>query len=370
MLEINRQSIGFYFVSTLLLAILGNQSSAEPLGGQVSMGSAAIDQSQTNITDVFQNTDRAVIDWESFNLSQDELLRFNQPSANSIIVNRDLSGAISSIQGELQANGQVFILNPAGVLFGQNALVDVAGLVVSDLDLAGSNFWDGDLTLEDTDYSSGGVKNYGIIRSSGGIALIGQQVINDGQITTQTGDAQLLSASEVSVFINDSGINFELTAPVMSLLSGSDYLVENTANGVVASMDGGDVVYSTQYVAGLVPDRSVNQFGADSVLGVTNQAGDIFVVDSAVESLVATSVDDVISGDNTQGVENNVEDLSVVVVSAESGDAYFAKFRKTNIDELMPDCGKESERENENENCSREKAVKEYLGKLLVDGAL
>jgi filamentous hemagglutinin family protein len=68
---------------------------------------------------VDQSTQNVSIDWQTFNIEANESVRFNQPSVNSIALNRVLGQDPSQILGNLPANGQVFILNPNGVLFGK-----------------------------------------------------------------------------------------------------------------------------------------------------------------------------------------------------------------------------------------------------------
>ena len=80
-----------------------------------------------------QATDQAILNWQTFNIGASASVNFIQPSASSIALNRVLGSDPSAIYGQLTANGQVFLVNPSGVLFGPGARVDVAGLVASTL---------------------------------------------------------------------------------------------------------------------------------------------------------------------------------------------------------------------------------------------
>src|SRR5499427_10547493 len=115
---------------------------AGPTGEQVVAGQASVSRSGTN-TLVTQGTDRAAINWQNFDIGSDESVRFAQPSASSIALNRVLGQNPTEIFGSLTANGQIFILNPNGVLFGKGAQVDVAGLVASTLNLSNEDFMSG-----------------------------------------------------------------------------------------------------------------------------------------------------------------------------------------------------------------------------------
>src|SRR5690606_36957885 len=77
--------------------------------------------------------DRLGIDWQSFSIGHGETVTFVQPGDWAVAVNRVTGHNPSEIFGNLSANGQVFLLNPHGVLFAESAQVDVAALVASSL---------------------------------------------------------------------------------------------------------------------------------------------------------------------------------------------------------------------------------------------
>jgi filamentous hemagglutinin family protein len=105
---------------------------AGPTGGSVVAGSAGIQQSGTT-TNINQSSNNAVINWQGFSIGSNETVNFNQPSASSATLNRVIGNETSVINGALNANGNVFIVNPSGVLFGKGAAVNVGGLVASTL---------------------------------------------------------------------------------------------------------------------------------------------------------------------------------------------------------------------------------------------
>lgn len=100
---------------------------ALPTGGQVVAGTAAISQAGSAMT-INQHTDKMIANWNTFNIGQNASVAFQQPGASSVALNRILDQNPSQIFGSLSANGQVFLLNPAGVYFGPTAQVDVGGL--------------------------------------------------------------------------------------------------------------------------------------------------------------------------------------------------------------------------------------------------
>ena len=101
---------------------------AAPGGGKVIAGVASITQSG-NTTDIEQSSQNLSINWQSFNVASQESVNFLQPSASAIAVNRILGNNGSQILGHLNANGQVFLINPNGIVFGKGAEINVGGLV-------------------------------------------------------------------------------------------------------------------------------------------------------------------------------------------------------------------------------------------------
>jgi filamentous hemagglutinin family protein len=92
-------------------------SLANPTGGQVAAGQAAITAAGPNLT-VTQSTGRVVIDWSTFNIAPNENVLFRQPSGSSIALNRIHDANPSQIDGSLTANGQVWLINANGIMFG------------------------------------------------------------------------------------------------------------------------------------------------------------------------------------------------------------------------------------------------------------
>ncbi len=80
---------------------------------------------------IIQESPKAIINWEKFNIGIGETTEFRQPSNRAIVLNRVTGQNASLIQGALKANGQVWLINPSGILFGPSAKVDVAGLLAT-----------------------------------------------------------------------------------------------------------------------------------------------------------------------------------------------------------------------------------------------
>jgi filamentous hemagglutinin family protein len=192
---------------SLLSASLGMTGLAHaanaPTGGQVVGGSGQILQS-ANTTTIRQNSQSLSLNWQSFDIGADQTVNFVQPGASSVAVNRVLGNTASEIFGHLNANGQVWLINPNGVLFGQGAQVNVGGIVASTLDIDEGTAGSGTVRLAGD--GKGKVVNQGSINAASGgyVALIGNQVSNQGSIRAQLGTVALGGGSAVTLTFSDN----------------------------------------------------------------------------------------------------------------------------------------------------------------------
>ncbi len=234
---------------TLASFLLWNMAVATPEGGSVAQGSAAISQSGSSTT-VNQTSQNAVINWNSFNTASHEAVTFNQPNASAVALNRINNGLPTQFAGQLNANGNVWILNPAGVLFTSTAKVDVAGLLATTHAITDQNFMSGNYRFDLVPGSeSASIINNGLIsaKDSGIIALVAPHVQNNGLIQVNLGKVSLSSgASYVLDMYGDSLINFGSNAPINNgsvsnagqiiANGGKVYMTANYASGVLDNM--------------------------------------------------------------------------------------------------------------------------------------
>ena len=163
-----------------------NPINALPTGGQVVAGQVAISQTSnaTSATmNVNQASQRAIVNWDSFNVGKNAQVNFNQPNQNAVILNRVTGASSSVIDGAIKANGQVILVNQNGVTFGKGSQVDAAGVTASTLDIANKDFMDGKSTYKGN--GQGAILNEGKIttNSDGGyIALLAPEVRNQGYL--------------------------------------------------------------------------------------------------------------------------------------------------------------------------------------------
>jgi filamentous hemagglutinin family protein len=181
------------------LAIVPPASDALPSGGSVPTGYGSVGEFDYSITgelhvrDVAEHT---VINWDSFDIGSDALTQFHQFGADPTVLNRITSGDPTGIFGSLQANGRVFIVNPAGVVFGAGSTVNVTQLIASSLDISNDDFLNGRYEFFAGEGDAGAIVNNGTINAVEGAALIGGRVLNTGTITTDSGGFVVMAAGD------------------------------------------------------------------------------------------------------------------------------------------------------------------------------
>ncbi len=254
---------------------------AAPSGGEVTAGSGAITQAGSAVT-IDQSSARLAINWQSFDIASHESVTFNQPSSQAIALNRILGQDPSTILGNLSANGQVFLLNPNGVLFGAGAQVDVGGIVASTLALSNDDFLAGRYTFAG-DSSSAGVVNRGTVEATQGgyVAFIGPTVSNEGVIRANGGTVALGAGSQVTLSLADNQlVGFSVDKAALGALAENRQLIQ---------ADGGTVILSAQAKDALV-SSVVNNDGVIEAHSVSNRDGVIRLEggDAGVVSVAGT----------------------------------------------------------------------------------
>jgi len=247
---------------------------AAPTGGQVVSGDATISQtgnSGQSTTTINQTSQLAKLQWQSFNVGSGETVNFVQPSSTALAVNRILDTQGSQIMGRLNANGQVWLINPNGVLFGKGAQVNVGGLVASTLDVQGA----GSTTPVFSGNSSASVENQGSLQSAQGgyVALIGHNVNNQGSIQTPGGSAVVGAGSTVRLQMSDNRL---LAVEVQQ-----NQLDALAANAGLIQADGGQVLMSAGARDSLLAS-AVNNSGIVQARTIGTQAGKIILLGGMV----------------------------------------------------------------------------------------
>ncbi|MBS7809699.1 beta strand repeat-containing protein [Roseococcus pinisoli] len=227
---------------------------ARPQGGQVVAGSATIG-GDAGRTVIQQSTDRAAINWQSFDVGRNQAVQFQQPSSTSVTLNRVITPNPSQIAGQITANGQIAIVNQSGVVFHQGSTVNAAGLVVSTANITNEAFMRGGrMNFDQPGRPDARIETNGTItvREAGLAALVAPQVANRGVIRARAGRVVLAGAETSVVDLHGDGLlSLEITSPVRQAPTNGEALVTNT--GTVTAT-GGTVVLTASAVDGIVQD--------------------------------------------------------------------------------------------------------------------
>ncbi|MGB6449113.1 MAG: YDG domain-containing protein, partial [Steroidobacteraceae bacterium] len=254
-------------LSGLGCGLLATSVAAGPTGGQVTGGSGQITQSG-NTTTVDQTSQTLSLSWQSFDVSSQETVIYEQPGASSLAINRINSSTGSEILGHLDASGQVWLINPNGVLFGPNAQVDVAGLVASTLDLVGSS----GTTTQFSGNGHGSIINQGTITAASGgyVALLGHQVSNEGTISAQLGTVALGAGSAQTLTFSDNHLlHLQVDQSTLNDLVENGQLIEANGGRVIMTAGARDsLLASVVNNSGVVQAETVqNRDGTIELLG-------------------------------------------------------------------------------------------------------
>lgn len=255
----------------LALAVAGAASGvqATPAGGAVVDGNALINITG-NSTVINQTTDAVTINWLNFDINADESVTFLQPDSNSLALNRVLTGNGTEIQGQLTANGRVFILDANGVLFGQNAQVNVGSLVASTLDLSSADIANNQFTFTGNG-TPAAVVNLGQIYAAdgGSVVLLGGQVSNQGVIRARLGNVALAAGNQITLdFAGDGLLNVQIDEGAARALA---------HNGGLVQADGGSVLM-TAHASDALLQTVVNNTGVIEAHTLQEQDGKIMLL--------------------------------------------------------------------------------------------
>lgn len=281
-------------LGTLLSGTMAMSAAAD--GPETVWGSAtiSIQNGQTIIT----ASDGTVLDWQSLMVAPWETLQFNLPDGESAILNRVLGGTPTDIQGSLLSNGQVYIVNPAGVVFGADAVVDCGSLYAVAGNMSLEDWMQGLDRFELT----GEVTNYGHLQGNK-VALLGQRIMNHGTIQAGNGLVALVAGDEVLLWESEGRLHAKIDGELLADAAGTGH-VDSDLTGLAAventgSIQGGSVLFGAGDAfalalnnQGLIQSNNAefSAIGGGVVLGGSVQSnvieanGPIIVLDGSLES--------------------------------------------------------------------------------------
>ncbi|MBI5891234.1 MAG: filamentous hemagglutinin N-terminal domain-containing protein [Nitrosomonadales bacterium] len=315
-------------ISLAIACCFAFNAQANPLGGTVVNGQASFNTTGNTLT--VTNTPGTIINWQGFSINANEVTHFAQQSASSTVLNHVVTNNPSVILGTLSSNGQVYLLNANGIMFGAGSTVDVAGLVATTLNLSDADFLAGRHNYTAAPGAQNIVNAGNINAQQGGqIYLIAPNVENNGIIKAPNGEILLAAGNSVElVNSNDPNLRVKITAPagdatnLGQLIVGSGNLglfgtmVKNS--GIVSAdsavMQGGKIVFKASQTAEVG--------GTVSATGTTG--GSIEVLGNEVQVTAGASLDasgtngggTVLVGGDKQGANPNVVNAQNTYVDA------------------------------------------------------
>lgn len=187
---------------------------------------------------IIRASNGAIINYNRFDIGSQEVVQFVQPSVDSRVLNRISGATPTRIDGSLLANGQVYLVNPAGVFFGNGSVVNASRFVAAGADLSNADF------IAGRDYFrnvNGGIENEGSI-SAVDVTLIGNSILNSGFILAGSGNSGerrgtinlVRSLDGGSVYLQEQGSSIRVQVTPQSVSSGDR--AQPMASGVATTV--------------------------------------------------------------------------------------------------------------------------------------
>jgi filamentous hemagglutinin family protein len=289
-------------------ACLGASSAfGQPAGAQVIQGQAQLQQQGNSLVVTTQNaagTNRSVINWQSFSVPAGSTTRFDQPSAQSLSINRVVGNDPSAIYGTLSSNGRLVLVNPAGIAVGAGAVVDTAGFTASTLRLSEADALAGRLRFQADGTAAPLTVQGHIVARGGDVVLIAPQVqVGVGAVVESQGGATILAAGQKVEVTGRGldGISMQVQAPADAAVNLGT--LKGDAVGIFAGtlkhsgliqaqtvmLEGGRVVLKALANAGIAPGARIHADGAAAgksggQVAISAATGDLSVGQGAVIS--------------------------------------------------------------------------------------
>ena len=273
------------------------QAQALPTGGSVARGSATIGTPADGAMTVTQSSDRAIINWQSFSIGDGNRVDIRQPDARSVLLNRVTGETTSTIAGSLNANGQVFLINPNGIQITSTGTVRAAGFVASTLDIGDDDFMRGDIVVTGR---GGRVANAGTIAivRGGYAALIGGQVDNSGLIHAPLGRVALGAGPRATLDLAGDGfLQVALPAADAGGIAMSGRISADGGSVILSAASAVDAARHIVNLTGVIEARGVG--GTNGAVTLTG--GDIRLAGAAIDVSGAGGGGSVRIGGDRQG---------------------------------------------------------------------
>ena len=225
---------------------------------------------------VMQNSDQAIVEWSDFSIGSSASVYFDQPGRDAVILNRVTGPDQSQIFGSMTGTGQVFLLNPAGVVFGKGSSVNVGSLVAGTMTLNNEDFLEKNYRFT-RNGSTASVENYGnlSVLDRGAVVLLGATVKNEGEISARLGSVMLSSGEAVTLSFGQDGLWSVALEPsaVASMVRNSGTITADGGNVVLSASSASGVTSSVVNDSGVIQARTIGAHDGVIRLMADNASG-------------------------------------------------------------------------------------------------
>jgi len=303
-------------VLAALILAGGGEANALPKEGEVAAGNSTISQPDATTLHINQATTKSIINWQGYSINANERVRYFQPGSSSISLNRVLGVDPSHIHGRLSANGQVWVINPNGLIVGSGARINVGSFLGSTLNIANEDFMNGNYRFTASpslkEGKQGGIVNMGDITAHPGgyVVLISRSVSNEGTVSSPLGKSYLGSGDQVTLnFAGDDLLGFTI-----------DKAAADGALGVIntgaISATGGEVILSAR-AAGDLLKTVINNQGLIEARTIENKNGVIRLLGDMENSRI--EVGGILDGSAPDGGDGGFVETSAAQVRIADG---------------------------------------------------
>ncbi|WP_048709573.1 filamentous hemagglutinin N-terminal domain-containing protein [Microvirga massiliensis] len=258
--------------STALVGAVPALAGELPTGGTVAYGAVGITTPQPNAMAITQSSGTAIVNWQGFSIGSGARVDISQPSSLSSLLNRVIGSTPSTIAGQLNANGQVYLVNPNGIAITKTGVVKAGAFVASTLGISDEDFINGKRIFTGNGRSAA-VTNEGAIEIGRGgyAALIGGTVDNAGTVSVPIGKVGLGAGEQATLDLSGDGF---LQVAVPSTQTGSGDLIRQSgrirANGgrvEIKAATAREMARQVINMSGVIEARTVSGRSGAIVLG-------------------------------------------------------------------------------------------------------
>ena len=232
-------------LAAILCLISTSKTFALPLGEQVIHGNAVFNTAQNSM--LIKASDKSIINYNSFNINTNEIVKFIQPSSSSIVLNRVILSNPSMILGSLLANGRVFLINPSGIIFGKNSKINTNSFLATTLNITDKDFLNNHYQFNQLKnipksyiFQEGTIK----VSPEGFIVLASPFIENNGVIIAKSGSIKIGGVDNFYINFDSNGLIMFEHNPTAStkkdiLLTNKDAknIIENVINNAAIQKD-------------------------------------------------------------------------------------------------------------------------------------